>query len=147
MAYPLVKPGHFTKIASAASTAFSFEFTSLDFDDEEVESIDITKLSSTTKEFMPAPIYDAGGISGEGHFNPGVRYPTDYTTTNFTNSLDLFTVYYPPNGTDTADTNRERFSCQGFVTSFKHKAAMSPALMTGTIKIKFTGARTYTPQA
>ena len=137
MSFSTVAPGQFTKIALASG--FTAEFISIDHDGPKFEKIDTTCLASTVKTYIQSPIYEAGEIKGKVHFNPDAR-----PTLGGTASTDTVTIYYPSVGTATADTQRSRMACSGFLLSLADQIAVSPKLMEGDIVICLTGAPTFT---
>jgi len=140
LTYPDVKSGQGTKISFASG--FTSEFTEIKATGPKADVIIVTKLSSTAVEKIQAPIFDAGQLSGKIHYNPANR-----PTLGGTASTDTVTIFYPTNGTDTADTDRQRASCPCFLTGIEHEIAVSPKLIEGTINIECTGAWSYTAQS
>ncbi len=136
MAFPDVKPGQFSTLVCASST-FTAEITDMKFSGEKYESIDVTKLSSTAREFIQSPIYDAGELDLTIHHSPDNRYPVSVTQ-------ETFTILYPPIGTATGNTQRARIAFVGFLLEQPHTIPLSAKLMEGSLKIKCTGGISHT---
>ncbi len=136
MSYPDVKPGQGTILLCSVST-FTAEITDMKLNGEKWESIEVTKLASTVKEFIQAPIFDAGDLDLTIHYSPDNRYSTTVTQ-------ETFTILYPSIGTATGNTQRARIAALGFIMEQSHGIPLSPKLMEGSVKLKCTGAWSHT---
>lgn len=138
MAYPDNKSGTGTQIIFGTSM-WTAIVDDLDPDFDKRATIDVSGITDTRKQKIPADQIDSGKVSVKFHYNPGTPPPS--ATSN-----ETITIVYPATAggaTSATATTRESVAYSGFVTDYKVGIKKGGDIMHGTVEIEFSGAPTY----
>ena len=114
------------------------QITSISWDDVSREVIDITHLGVTGgREFGPSDLYDPGGISIEGNWDPNLD---SAKVPPYAAAAETFTITFP---LQAGDATAATVAGTGFITNFSVGIPLEDRI-TFTATIKYSGDLTVT---
>ncbi len=132
---PVADNGQSTTITFATS-AFVALVKSIDADGEKRKVLPTTHLASTTETCIPGDLVDAGEAEMEILMDPDDVVSRPATA----GAPEVITIGFP---LKTGDSVNAKVACSGFVIGWKFGAKVEE-LLSATVKIQFTGAKTWT---
>jgi len=110
----------------------SYEIVSITPGGQSVESIDVTHLGSTNKEYLPGDVIETPEGTATVNFDVGADLPTPGSTHTVTVTFPL--------GPDQTTTNKATFAGTGFITMRTYPELVTDTVQQAEIGWKLDGA-------